>query len=82
MEPPLCANPQEVREGTSAVGQASSPNSGCRHKSSPHLGATVPGSSWRVGSLLFSGSLKSQRAPSRQAHLQGGTLQACTIHCH
>ena len=26
MEPPLCANPQEMREGTSGLGQASSPN--------------------------------------------------------
>ena len=48
--------------------------------SSPHLGATVPGLSWCIGSLLFGRWLRSQRAPIRQAHLQGGTLRACTIH--
>ena len=49
------------------------------HEFSPHLGTTVPDLSWRVGSLQ---ETKVPASTKQAVHLQGGTLQACTIHYH
>ena len=39
MKPPLCANPQEVRRAPVLWARLALQTQGCRHKSSPHLGA-------------------------------------------
>ena len=39
----------------------------------------MPDLSWRIGSLLFPPTAK---VPGSTVHLQGGILQACTIHYH